>query len=525
MNFLPSAESPISSRHLVLLAPRGADLSQFADVSIDTQSHTQLLSDVQRFRGYTYVSDGALTTAELSPDGRHIQAADSRAWHLVSVEADGGVAACARILLHDESARFSDLMISRHCSLVHSDIWGWALKQAVETEMRAARRRGMRFAELGGWALSDEVRCTAEAIRIILSGYALAELVGGVLGISTATVRHHSSSILRRVGARPLVSNGTEIPRYYEPLYQSDIEILGFDSSEPTPRFREHIAHCACALRTVAVVSPAPVRSEPRTIPAGIGDRNEVRRTWSFSGPTSTLAPVKPSLTFSVDPASAVPAPAPRGNVAAVLEYCRLSAACEWPVQQRRSHRVALTALAASAVIGTLFPGWLWFQPLVNEGEDQRQVNRYVQSSASATQTQVTAGPASDTTSSPRHMTIDVSSLPSIQTAALGWNLPLRHIARTFTPPAAPSKVLGSQPVVNDPPPEIPGANHARIPALLNQVPQPKAPVHPAVKVLRAIASPFRRLGAALAAPTPDGSPAAPLVGQRAAFRQADKQR
>jgi hypothetical protein len=130
------------------------------------------------------------------------------------------------------------------------------------------------YAEVGGWAIAPERRCTPEALRLALSTYAIAQLLGGSRGITTATMRHHSSSILRRIGGRPLIFDGIELPPYYDPRYGCEMEILGFDSREPgrtyrpwVDQLRQRLPHVRvlCGLRSLAEMEV------PRLRPAWTG--------------------------------------------------------------------------------------------------------------------------------------------------------------------------------------------------------------------------------------------------------------
>ena len=91
-----------------------------------------------------------------------------------------------------------------------------------------ARRAGLYYAELGGWAVSPERRCTSEGLILALAGYGLSRLLGGAIGITAANVTHASSSILRRLGGSYLEVDGTTIPAYYDPSYNTMIELLRF---------------------------------------------------------------------------------------------------------------------------------------------------------------------------------------------------------------------------------------------------------------------------------------------------------
>lgn len=245
------------ARRFVLLAPPHAQPVPFGRLENDAQRHHRLLSDAQRLRGSIYVRDGALQPWQLSADGRHIQQADDLSWHLLTVDKDENVTACIRYLAHAPGVSFRDLMASRS-HLVQSAHLGPSVREAVEAELDCARERGFSYVELGGWAICDELRCTTEALRTLLTVYALAQLQGGALGLTTATTRHHSSSILRRVGGRPLLARGAELPSYYDSQYKCEMELLGFDSTSPNPRYVDWIFECRTALQTVPVISYKP---------------------------------------------------------------------------------------------------------------------------------------------------------------------------------------------------------------------------------------------------------------------------
>jgi hypothetical protein len=218
---------------------------------------------MQKFRGHVYLLEGNLTLEDLTPDGRHFQLSDYGSWHLLTIDERGLVAACGRLTFHPVDAAFSELLVS-HCALARNKRWGVALRAAVDGEMRSAREEGKRFAELGGWAVARDLRCSTEAVRMLLTGWALSEAVGGARGISTVDVCNHSSSILRRIGGSPLRNGETELPSFYEPQYRRDLEVLRFDSSQPNQRYAEHIRQCREALEAVPVIASGTFAAFPK---------------------------------------------------------------------------------------------------------------------------------------------------------------------------------------------------------------------------------------------------------------------
>lgn len=239
-------------RGFVLLAPDDRAHFPFTQRVTDESRHQTLLEGAQRLRGSIYVRDGAIRPEQLTPDGRHVQAVDSRSWHLLTVDNQQKVVACIRYHAHRPGTTFSSLALSQAN-------FAPRVKTAVKSQLEVARRRGWSYVELGGWAICEELRCTTEAFRMLLAVYGLSELMGGALALSTATTRHGSSSILRRIGGRPLSENGVEIPAYYDPNYKCEMELLSFETSSPNPRYSSWISRFREALHNVPVISAEPV--------------------------------------------------------------------------------------------------------------------------------------------------------------------------------------------------------------------------------------------------------------------------
>jgi hypothetical protein len=252
MNLVPGTNA--GHGRLLLLAPADAYIAeQFACVEFNPQYHANLLAKLQRLRGQAYFEDGAIDRSELEPDGRYVQPQDAGAWHLVSTNERGDVCGCARYIAHSERPRYADIGVSQS-PLSRSAEWGSNLRTAVASEIALAHSLGVDYVEVGGWALTPAIRCTSEALRIALAMFSLARLLGGCIGLTTATRRHCSASILRRIGGQPLSANGVGIPSYFDPRYDCEMEILRFDSNRPNPRFEQWIEELKHHLSAVPVI-------------------------------------------------------------------------------------------------------------------------------------------------------------------------------------------------------------------------------------------------------------------------------
>lgn len=253
------APSPATGS-LMLLAPTSEVVPDaFRSIRVDRGQHARLLAAVQRLRGSVYLDDGAITPAQLTTDGRHIQEADRHSWHVLSVQPDGTVTGCARYRPHPCDVSPEDLGIWES-SLARDPQWGAALREAVANQIDQARRTGLSYVEVGGWAVARTHRGTKHAFETAVSAYALASGLGGCMGITTATVRHCSSRILRKLGGASLVAGSQTLPSYFDPRYGCEMEILRFDSRTLNRRYLPHVNRVFSRFQSARVVAAdAPV--------------------------------------------------------------------------------------------------------------------------------------------------------------------------------------------------------------------------------------------------------------------------
>ena len=239
-------------RRFVLLSPRRFHSDCFSDFSVNASLHRRLLADAQKLRGEIALESGVIEPSQLLADGRHVQADDFKSWHLLTLDERGRVAACTRYLSHPNTVSYSELTVS-HSALATSATWGQIFRRAIESELALARKRAWSYVEMGGWVIAERLRCTTEAVRMVLAAYGLAQLLGGALGIATVT-HFGSSPVLRRMGGESLSSRGMELPPYYEPQYDTEMEILRFDSARPNLRYRAWIEDSKAYLQSVPVI-------------------------------------------------------------------------------------------------------------------------------------------------------------------------------------------------------------------------------------------------------------------------------
>jgi hypothetical protein len=248
-----------SRRRLVFLSPARHQCRSvwFGNVQKDESRHHKLLHAAQRLRGATYCKDGAIQSSDLTIDGRHVQTADDLSYHILTVDDKDHVLGCMRYRVHGHDVRMDDLTLN-DSAVARSKTWGPLVHAAVQDQIASARLSGFSYVELGGWAMSESLRGGTDAIRMLLSVYALARATGGAVGITTATVRHHSSSILRRMGGQSLTASGRIVPPYFDSQFNCEMELLRFHSDEPNPQYAALVASYQAGLTEAPVIVRAP---------------------------------------------------------------------------------------------------------------------------------------------------------------------------------------------------------------------------------------------------------------------------
>jgi len=242
-------------RKLLLLAPAAFVYGWRNQVTIDAERHGDLLRQMQSLRGEIYLADGAIRPAQLT-DGRHVDARDRQSWHLLVVDEADSVLGCVRYKMHSAGAGFSDL-VAAESSLASCKTWGKKARTAIEDELTLSRTMDLPFVEIGGWALDEGIRGSVEALRMILGVYAVSREMGGAIGLATATTRHSSSSILRRLGGHSLTHEGEEVPPYEDEHYNCKMELLRFYSWAPNPRYDTWIDEIRGEMASLPVICPS----------------------------------------------------------------------------------------------------------------------------------------------------------------------------------------------------------------------------------------------------------------------------
>ncbi|MBA2356368.1 MAG: hypothetical protein H0V80_17085 [Acidobacteria bacterium] len=252
---LSASPSSTRSGSLMLLAPLASAVpGAFHGVDVDPGRHAHVLAGVQKLRGSVYLRDGAITAAQLTSSGQHVLASDDSSWHVVSIQPDGEIAACARFRTHQPQEAEPEALGVWSSAIARSATWADRLRVVLANDLALARARRVRYVEFGGWAVGEEFRRTAHAVNTAMSTYALAESLGGFLGVTTATVKHCSSRIMRKLGGHSFEWGEDVVPSYFDEHYGCEMELLRFDSSLPSRKYGLQVSQYIQTLQHLPVL-------------------------------------------------------------------------------------------------------------------------------------------------------------------------------------------------------------------------------------------------------------------------------
>lgn len=185
----------------------------------------KVVASIQRFRGGVYLSEGAIKSSDLSTDGRHISALDDSAWHIVISDANL-IMGCIRLNIHGRKPSLSTFHLRRVAERMPEPHAGH-YRVAMERTLLWAEELQLPIGEVGGWAVTEELRRGSAGMTLALSVFAISEILQNV-AMAAATVRNSSNTILTRLGGFPLKFEGTDLPPVFDPAYGCEMQILGF---------------------------------------------------------------------------------------------------------------------------------------------------------------------------------------------------------------------------------------------------------------------------------------------------------
>jgi hypothetical protein len=245
---------------LTIVAPSVAQVPDWlSNVLANERVYQEVIEEIQRFRGYVYVQDKAIPSSALDEQGRHYSEYDYRAWHIIFRERRQELCGAIRVGLVDygdygDTEESDPLQVLQFLSHIPSDTKA-PLETAVRRFLDNCRTLAPSICEPGAWAVAEDVRKSRVAPILAASIWSLGRVMGGGIGVATATTRHGSADILKKMGGFDLFLNGMPLVPFYDSYHQCYIELIGFDSDYLNPRLEPTVAEVQDYISNLPIIT------------------------------------------------------------------------------------------------------------------------------------------------------------------------------------------------------------------------------------------------------------------------------
>lgn len=233
--------------------------------------HCDAISEVQRFRGRVYVADSAIPASALDEKGRHSQDFDFENYHLCLRDRERRIRGCFRLRLYDPTPEIRDLklheLIERMPSALAVLCYG-----ALASVFELSWQERVRIGEVGGWAVDEELRHHRASTLLPFAAWSLYQIIGNAIVLASATTRHHSSAILKRIGGFALRHRDEQLPGFIDDFHGCEMELLGFDSRRPHPKYEKLVAELKELLLSKVHTSARQLDQRIREVTANTND-------------------------------------------------------------------------------------------------------------------------------------------------------------------------------------------------------------------------------------------------------------
>lgn len=217
----------------LILSPTATRQPGLAEPRVSLPEHRAWLENAQRMRANRYRQDGAVTDRDLV-HGRWISPEDTHAYQLLVCDKFGMVIG-SMWYADDPSPNLREL----HC-------YHPTTADALEGVRRQARRDGIGFTEMGGWAATT---ARANLLLLLLTGVFHRARTPSLAAV-IITTRHKANCIIRTMGG-----TSPAVAPYWDDRFQCEMELLVIDSRVRNSAYEAEVEALAAVLSQIPVIA------------------------------------------------------------------------------------------------------------------------------------------------------------------------------------------------------------------------------------------------------------------------------
>jgi hypothetical protein len=218
----------------VVLASDGAYVpTECTNVAQNDSTYAGYVERIRSFRERIWQADGAIPQNGQDPHMDHFASFDEVGCHAILMNGADELVGCARYLMWDLRSgnfRLEQLALFPFLTRMASEqraLFVSAIQYFLDDSLARSPVSYRRLMESGGWAVDRREENRYAAPLLVAIGFALGLSNLCLVGLSAATVRHRSNSILKRLGMFELRYRSQALPTFFDPYHGCDMEILG----------------------------------------------------------------------------------------------------------------------------------------------------------------------------------------------------------------------------------------------------------------------------------------------------------
>jgi hypothetical protein len=213
--------------NLTVIAPSEGQLPISLPIQeCNQQDYSDLIDEIQRFRGRVYVQDEAIPEASLDETGRQYSEVDYRSWHVVARTDSDAICGVMRIPFYSSDTDIDNLQLNSLLQRLEPSEQ-LVFRHTIQSFLEESSGTYEMLCEPGGWAVDLKLISQSIGTSLAACGLAVVQWIGSAISVSTVTVKHNAPKLLKYMGAwNPLQHTSHE--RFKDWYHSCEMEIIFF---------------------------------------------------------------------------------------------------------------------------------------------------------------------------------------------------------------------------------------------------------------------------------------------------------
>ncbi len=245
--------------HFVIIEPEISEYKPDAfSMTRDSDLRYDFMFELFKMRGSVYLQDGAISEENLDKFGKYVSPHDKYSWQVLLLDSSkkphGGLRIrfwdFENIRAHFMQTHAKELIDRMDCD--NQKVYQESIIRFLDEEMRTKF-----FGEVAGLVITDYEKNSPAALLLVAFCFAFGEFVGGFNALVSATERHYSNRIMRKIGGHRIPHKETKeyLNTFFDSKYNCNMEYIVFESACPAALIQDLCKKIQEKLKTTLVLA------------------------------------------------------------------------------------------------------------------------------------------------------------------------------------------------------------------------------------------------------------------------------